>query len=246
MECKICGKSYEEVELFRGIFKEKIESVCSNCSRIEGIPIVKKPNLENFEKGHENLSVRERMERMNEHRKPIPREQFIAHKNLAKLHFPNKREDHPDLIENYDWALKTSRRRMKLSQSQLAQELIIPLQVILDLESGKIAKDFIKYISKLEEFLGIKVTKKIDGNSKFQKKPENLEEERMFLKSVKNNMNKLRQETITNHDLERENKENLKKWTLKDIISLRRRKEKNNVLKIETSEIVGDDIQINE
>ncbi len=240
MECKICGKTGEETELLRGIFEDKIEPVCIQCSKVEGIPIVRKPNLEILDEKKEHLSVRERMERMANPQKPVPREQFIAHKNLAKLNFPNKREDHPDLIENYDWVLKTARRRKKLSQTHVAEQLIIPLQVIMDLESGKIAKNFEDYADRLENFLGVRIRKRVPEPFHFQRKPQNEEEKMMVLESVRENMQGKNEREKTDEEIDFKDKEKLKKWTLRDLINLKRKKDK------EKEEFMGDELQIEE
>ncbi len=245
MECKICGKSDEEIELFEGIFEEKIESVCMSCAHAENIPLIQKPIFEEEKK--EGLSVRERMERLSNPKKPIPKEQFIAHKNLAKLRFPIKREDHQDLIENYDWVLKTARRRKKLSQVQLAEELIIPLQVIMDLESGKIAKEFQNYLDKLESFLGVRIKKSIKKNSEIlDKRPSNPEEEKRVIEETKENMRRNPIDINEDKELDLSDKEKLKKWTLRDLINLKRRKQKDELLKAEKSEIIGNELELEE
>jgi len=245
MECKICGKTSDEIELFDGIFEEKIESVCSICARIEDTPLIKKPNPERFIEHKENLSVRQRMERMADPLKPIQKEHFIAHKNLAKLNFPTKREDHPDLIENYDWILKTARRRKKLSQTQLAEELIIPLQVIIDLESGRITKDFMSYTERLENFLHVCIRKLVPERFNLQRKPETEYEERMVLDKVKKNMEpesmKREPKGVNFSDRER-----LKTWTLKDLVNLKRKKEQNELFKVEKSKMVGNELDFEE
>jgi ribosome-binding protein aMBF1 (putative translation factor) len=243
MECKICGKMGEETELFDGIFEEKIEPVCSSCAHVENIPLIKKPVFE--EENNSHLTVRERMEKMANPKKPVPREHFTAHKNLAKLKFPSKREDHPDLVENYDWILKTARRRKKISQTQLAEELIIPLQVITDLESAKIAKDFIDYAERLENFLGVRIRKKVPEKFNFQRKPENLEEEKIVLESVKRNIESKKGKSYE-EEIDFSDKEKLKKWTLKDLINLKRKKEQDELLKADKSELVGDELEFEE
>ncbi len=225
MECKICGKSHEETELYRGVFEERIETVCANCARIEDIPIVKRPNPDSFEGRKEHLSVRERMEKMAQPNKPIPKEHFIAHKNLTKLNFPTKRQDHADLVENYDWILKTARRRKKLSQTQVAEGLIIPLQVIVDLESGKISKEFNNYVEKLEAYLGVQIRKRVPEKFNLQRKPVNLEEEKIVLDKVQQNINSPQDKNIQ-EDPTVQNKEKMKRWTLKDLIGLKRKKDK--------------------
>jgi ribosome-binding protein aMBF1 (putative translation factor) len=246
MECKICGKMGEETELFDGIFEEKIEAVCGSCARVENVPLIKKPVFE--EENNSHLTVRERMEKMANPKKPLPKEHFIAHKNLAKLRFPSKREDHPDLIENYDWILKTARRRKKISQTQLAEELIIPLQVITDLESAKIAKDFMDYVERLENFLGIKIRKRVPETFNFQRKPENKDEEEIVLERARENMqfNIKEREISESEELDIVDKEKMKKWTLKDLINLKRKKKENELLKAEKSELVGDELELEE
>jgi ribosome-binding protein aMBF1 (putative translation factor) len=229
MECRICGRGGEEVELFEGIFEEKIEPVCIRCSHIENIPVIRRP-AENSEEKRENLSVRERMERIADpSKKFVQKEQFMAHKNLVKLNFPSKREDHPDLVENYDWILKTARRRKKLSQVQLAEELIVPLQVIASLESGSVPKDFTKYLEKLELFLGVSVRKKIPSAVNLNRKPQNRIEEEMILDSVKKNMESKKKggiwRTRQEEEIDFSDKERVKNLTLRDLIGIKRRGE---------------------
>lgn len=242
MECSICGKSSDEKEILEGIFEEKIKYVCIDCAKVENIPLIRKPIFEEEKK--ENLTVRERMERMNHVTKPIPREHFIAHKNLARLKIPTKREDHRELVENYDWILKTGRRRKKLSQTQLAEEIIVPLQVIVDLESGKIAKDFEIYIDKIERFLDIRLRRQIPEKFDMLRKPESLEEEKMILESVKETMAGRVNNQKAPEISEDSNREKMKKWTLKDLINLKRRKKDNSFLQAEKSELVGDDLEL--
>lgn len=246
MECRICGKGSDETELFDGIFEEKIESVCASCAKVENIPLIKKPVFVEEEKTA-HLTVRERMEKLSAPKKVLPKEHFIAHKNLAKLHFPTKREDHPDLIENYDWILKTARRRKKLSQTQVAEELIVPLQVILDLESGKIPKDFLNYLDKIQDFLGVNVRKRVYGKVSFDRKPETPEQEKKVLEQVMENMYEKKHEVQeSGEQVDPSDKEKMKKWTLKDLISLKRKKDKEKDFKAEKSELVGDDVEIKE
>ena len=249
MECKICGKQSDEAELFKGIFEEKLEFICESCAKVEGIPLVKKPVIE--KENQENLTVRERMEKLSNPKKSVPRDHYLAHKHLSKLKFPEKRQDHPELIENYDWEMKTARRRKKLSQTQLAGELLVPLQVVVDLESGKIPKDFQDYIEKIQDFLNIKLRK----DSFYQKHPEQEKhffqeewetKERLKTGEIKSEEKIDVKEAVEKKDQEIDfsNRDKLKNWTLRDLINLKRKKERDDLQKAEKSELVGDDIEI--
>ena len=155
MKCRICEKNFDREDLYEGIFDDKIDLICKNCLVKEDVPIIKKPLLEETR----NLSVKERVERISTKQEKIKKEQTITLANLSKLKFPPKKEETPDLVENYYWLIQNSRRRMKMTQTQLAEKLTIPLNVLISLEKGQIPKNFYEYIDKLEGFFKIKLWK---------------------------------------------------------------------------------------
>ena len=69
-----------------------------------------------------------------------------------------KRSVSSDLIDNFHWQIMMSRRRTRLSQKQLAQELGVPEQDIAKVESGKQAENP-EVIRKIENFFRINLHK---------------------------------------------------------------------------------------
>jgi ribosome-binding protein aMBF1 (putative translation factor) len=241
--CWICGISGEETELSEGVLEGKIRAICEKCANYEGIPLIRKKRIFETRDDASNLSVKERMEKMSDFKKTQSKENYVAHQNLAKLRFPQKREDHPDLVENYDWAIKTARRRKKLSQTQVAEELVIPLQVIIDLESGKLPPNFMTYVEKLEKFLGSKIIRKHYLVTPGFQRPRNDEEEKDVLEEVREKMEGKKIEQEEDNEIDFKNREKLKKLTLRDLINFKRKKSSVDDKKFE---LIGDEVEIEE
>lgn len=69
-----------------------------------------------------------------------------------------KRENRSDYVDNFHWQIKMARRRAKLSQKQLSQELNIPESDIIKLEAGGVPEND-NVIKKIEKFFNIKLIK---------------------------------------------------------------------------------------
>ncbi len=222
MECKVCGKKEGEVVLFQGILDRNIEDICENCAMTEGVPLIKRSA-----QSHENSNVETKIASL----RPGSRDPFMTHQSLARLSLPQKREDHPDLVDNYDWVLKAARRRKKISPTILSEELIIPLPIILDLEAGKIPKDFKKYIGSLEKYLEVKLARENAPVNNIQIRDDSDKNAKDLLDSVKRNMNSKPRSNNpkTNGIVDLDNEEDLKKWTLRKIATriFGRRKKQN-------------------
>ncbi|MEM4330709.1 MAG: helix-turn-helix domain-containing protein [Candidatus Pacearchaeota archaeon] len=178
VKCRVCQKDYEEEELLEGIFEDKIDFICRSCYNIEKVPIIKKPSFDFTPQ--RGLSVRERVEKLSTKGENQKKEAVYPKINLTKLNIPRKREDSPYLVENYDWILKTARRKRKITQEQLAQFTVVPLQIIKELEEGNPKNFSAEYISKLENFLNISLLKE-DARKMFLTKKE---DEQSVLKEV--------------------------------------------------------------
>ena len=160
MDCQICNKKGIENDAVKVIWEGEVVNACRTCALREGMPIVKKATQEQVDAANVHYSVRERMERMSNRKPTIIREQAITHKNLARLNFPTVRQDHEDLVENYDWTLRTARRRKKLSIAQLALTSGLVPEDIQKLESGQLVKNLEPIATRLENTLGIVLLKK--------------------------------------------------------------------------------------
>ncbi len=160
MDCEICKRIGIENDAVKVIWEGEVVNSCKTCALREGMPVVKKATQEQVDASNVHYSVRERMERMSNRKPTIIREQAITHKNLARLNFPTVRQNHEDLIENYDWTLRTARRRKKLSIAQLALTSGLIPEDIQKLESGQIVNNLEPIATRLENTLGIVLLKK--------------------------------------------------------------------------------------
>jgi len=158
VKCFACGKPEEEVLLFDGISDRGVRKVCYKCSEREGITLIKRPTKEQLEQAEKRRSVREVMEHMsNPQKKFMVKDQMIAHKNLAKLKFPGMKQEHGDLIENYDWVLKQARRHAKITVTKLAQLANIDPSKYEALEAGQLFPNFQATAAAVEKILGVKI-----------------------------------------------------------------------------------------
>ncbi len=159
-KCFACGKPEEEVLLFDGISNRGIQRVCYHCSEREGITLIRKPTKEQLEQAEKRRSVREVMENMsNPQKKFMVKDQMIAHKNLAKLKFPGMKQEHGDLIENYDWVLKQARRHAKITTTKIAQLAGVEQKQYESLEAGHLFPGFQAVVAAVERVLEVKILK---------------------------------------------------------------------------------------
>ncbi|MFA4887905.1 MAG: helix-turn-helix domain-containing protein [Candidatus Nanoarchaeia archaeon] len=190
MECAVCKKNEEEIQLYEGILDNEVVKVCKTCADLDNIPIIRKPSQEQLKKADTNQSVRERMERLSGSRRPVTDigyDQSIVQSNIARLRMPANKQHHPDVQDNYYWELNIARRRKKLSIVQVAQITGIPTETIRAIEQGQIPAGFEQIFLKLESFLGIKLLKDHKRDLMFRKPGET---ERRILQEVEQNIGK--------------------------------------------------------
>lgn len=159
-KCFVCGKPEEEVSLFEGISERGVRKICYKCSEREGVTLIKKPTREQLEQAEKRRTVREVMEHMSSPQKKfMVKDQMIAHKNLAKLKFPGMKQEHGDLIENYDWVLKQARRHAKITTTNVAQLAGIDQKQYESLEAGHLFPGFQAVAAAVERVLEVRILK---------------------------------------------------------------------------------------
>ena len=159
-QCAICGKEGGQTQLYYGIYDGKLNPVCYNCSINEGIALIKKPSKEQLEQAEKRQSVREMMEKMSSpQQKIMKKDSLLAHKNLSKLKFPTMKQEHEDLVQNYDWLIKQARRHLKISTAQLSEKAGIEKAQLESLEAVQIFTGFERVAKALENVLRIKLLK---------------------------------------------------------------------------------------
>jgi ribosome-binding protein aMBF1 (putative translation factor) len=270
MRCFVCKKTCEEVELYEGILEDGMVMVCKICAENEGVPIIQKPSQEQLKKADVRYTVRERMERLSGMRETtdISPDQMIVHKNLARLRVPAKKQIHEDIFDDYNWKIKIERRRKKMTISQLATATGVDYRILQAIEQGKLPENFRDIFSKLEIVLNVKLLKHHEDKV-IRKTPE---DERRIINEVKRKMgdeieiDELEEEIENKPEekaREREKREKLSKIymgeadfskredlnniTLNDLVRMKKEREKREKLvqkKIEESELIGDDIEL--
>jgi ribosome-binding protein aMBF1 (putative translation factor) len=227
MHCHICNKSEEGTVFVRGVYEGEIVTLCSNCARMENVPMIRRATQEQINKANVRYSVRERMERMSQKPKIIY-DQAITHKNLSKLNFPQKRKDQEGLVENYDWKLKIARRKNKLSISQLALASGVSQEDIQKLESGQPISAMEPVVAKLEVTLNIQLLK---YNSRIQQK----QKEKPFgdipvevIEEPKVEKTGLFKKILSGK-LDFSKKKDIENITLKDLAEMKRQREKGEL-----------------
>ncbi len=188
--CAICGRSEDDTIMYRGIYDGKVSPICHICANNENVTLIKKPTREQLEQAQKRQSVKELMDKISSPQANLTKkDSMIAHKNLAKLHFPSIKQEHSDLVHNYDWVLKQARRHRKLSTTQVAEQIGVDKAQIESLEAGQIFTGFEEIAKKLEEFLNVKITKFVKIEFKEDRSREQREKtEKQVLSAVKNKM----------------------------------------------------------
>lgn len=173
--CAICEKEFEDSELKQVILKKGIMNVCRNCFN-EDMLVFNKPDPEAFDGIYSRKSVYSRLSesagvrkvegdkrRISEFGKAsgVVRDEHlkkIANKNYeegAKKLPPNK-----DLVDNFHWIIMRARRFRKISQKKLAEEIQESESAIDMAERGIIPEGKDYFVKKLEQYLGITISKK--------------------------------------------------------------------------------------
>jgi transcriptional regulator with XRE-family HTH domain len=186
-ECFKCGVSDENERLFDAISNKGVIKICRACSEDEGLPLVQPVDLNKPEK---TKSVYERLSAManldpEKHKKMLverAREDSIRKsrqdrqtgqvntlKGVIDTNFQkNKPQPRTDLVSNFHWMIMRARRAKKLTQKQLADNMGEQVSLIISAESGSILNNSDAFVRKLENYLGIKITK---GESPYSEQP---------------------------------------------------------------------------
>jgi ribosome-binding protein aMBF1 (putative translation factor) len=162
-KCMRCSRSEEEVRIFDGIYVSEPVKICEKCSLMAGIPIIKRPNLNQLKASEKPMGVRERLMLLNKidvPQKKVP-DVFEEIKNLeTKPELEKPEHVKFKLVDNFHWDIQTHRRRRGLNLIQLAEKVGESEAAIKLMEKGIIPEDGLRLAQKLEQFLNIKIIKK--------------------------------------------------------------------------------------
>lgn len=219
--CFVCGISEEKAKLFDAVSDEGIAKICERCSFDENIPLIKRatsfqmkqserPRGSVYERMRNISGVAERENRL-ENRKFGIEKQNVTLRDIVDRGYNKdvpKKIERPDLVFNFHWAIMTGRRRKKLSQKQLAENIGESEDAIKLAEQGILPNDENKLAKKLEAFLEIVIIKRKS------------EEERIYVK--KEGVAEISFEPLSPKEIAKEEKKEL---TISDLKELKMKKE---------------------
>lgn len=218
--CFKCLRDSSQVKLLDAIDREEIIKICEECAVTEDIPIIRKPSSFQLRTETKPATVYNRMIKMaglpqkqdeQDKVKNIASGLTIPHiENEEQLSIRQRQEiakqlNQPlNLINNFHWHIQMSRRRKKITSSQLSQAIGESEELIKMIEQGQLPDDVNKIIRKIEQYLGINLEK-----TKF-------EAEQNRIKSIK------QPSRVINF-----NQESLKEITISDLMNMKKAQEEN-------------------
>ena len=161
--CELCG---EKDRLFEAITEDGVKNSCRRCLRMNNYPIIQKATVEQIKAEHRFYGNKESQ---NNREKKVDPETEALDEELEDIILTKvKKKDYSDLVDNFHWTIQQGRRMKKLSPKQLSELIAEPEILISMAEKGELPEGYEKFISKLEQFLGVQLRKnfkKIDGIS---------------------------------------------------------------------------------
>ena len=162
--CFNCGVPANRVRLFDAISDEGLIKVCEKCSRDEHIPIIRRPTTLQLKEAERKQSFYEKSSLSLDKPKsetPEKKEQEVTLREIVDRNYeqriPKKVGPRPEMINNFHWIIMRARRMKKLTQAQLAKQVLESEAAIKMAEQGVLPEDDYKLVNKLENFLGIKI-----------------------------------------------------------------------------------------
>lgn len=181
VSCNICEKDFDFSAMRHVISKKGIIKVCKDCFNEDMLPI-SKPDLDKVDESlNQNISYAKLSENAGFRRMEMDKKRISDFgKNSGVLRGESMRRisdksieesvrklpPNEDLVENFHWIVMRARRFKKISQKKLAEEIQEPESVIALAERGIISEGKENFVKKLEQFLGIMISKKTLENRK--------------------------------------------------------------------------------
>jgi len=162
--CELCG---EKDRLFETITEDGVKSSCRRCLRMNNYPIIQKATVEQIKAEHRFYGNKE-LTQKNKERKVDPETEALDEELENIIVNKAKKKDYSELVDNFHWVIQQGRRMKKLSHKQLSEFIAEPEVLVSMAEKGELPEGYEKFISKLEQFLGVRLRKnfkKIDGIS---------------------------------------------------------------------------------
>jgi len=176
--CFKCGVDESNAVLLDGISSKGVVKVCRRCLITEDISIIRKSAVQQAEE----KSVAERMAQISGNTgrsgsflKPVRREDVVL-KNMIETNFKKNMKEDVDLknnlVENFHWIILRARRSKHMTLDQLAVTLREPKIALEALERGFVPEKSRDLITKIENYLFIRLRK---PEAPMSRKPEKID-----------------------------------------------------------------------
>jgi ribosome-binding protein aMBF1 (putative translation factor) len=174
MECFRCGVLGDKALLFDVISGTGIVKICKRCSSEERLPIIRKQDESQVKELERRQSFSRLISNNVESKKEIEKRELnktettlrdIINKKY-KEKVPEEKKSRDDLVDNFHWIIMRSRRARKLTQQQLAEEILEPEAAIKLAEQGVLPENDFKLLIKLENALKVNLFKKRPSEEK--------------------------------------------------------------------------------
>ena len=208
--CFRCQKNENQVRLLDAIYGNEIVKICEECSSMENIPIIRRPNSFQLQESERPYSVRERLSRMAgvPLKREIKKEDVKPKLNLDNLRKPRdyaeiiakrqeraKKANQPlNLVDNYNWHIQMARRNRKLTLGQVGEVIGESESVLKMIEEGLLPDDSNRIIGKLEQYFQMSLRK-----SDSEKEAERIEAVKQPARIL--SFDKAKMDSLTIHDL---------------------------------------------
>ncbi len=106
----------------------------------------------------------------------------IVDKNF-KIQIKKELQSPHDLVNNFHWIIMRARRSKHITREQLAEAIAEPEKAIIMAERGILPEDYYKFLTKIENYLSIKLIKK-EFAEKIEEKPKEIRFDAMTTKNL--------------------------------------------------------------
>jgi len=164
-KCSVCKRTENEVRLFDGVYVNDMSKICERCALTAGIPLIKRPSVNQLRDSEKPYAVRERLMMMNRLKQETKKEKPLAEQlkeleEKPELEQPSDDELVYNLVDNFHWVLQTARRRRGLTLKQLAEAVKESESALAMLEKKIVPRGSLPLLAALEQLLGVKLIKK--------------------------------------------------------------------------------------
>ncbi len=157
--CIFCGNPNNLIE---AVGEKEIILVCEVCAYRYNMPIMRKPSEEQIKNTYRTPKLNAKDEIIIKKKDP---ETLKLEKELKDMVKKNVAKDYGNLVDNFHWIVQQGRRHKKLSIKQLSDAVAEPEILIEMVEKGQLPENYDKLITKLEQYLRVKL-KKVDDSKK--------------------------------------------------------------------------------